>query len=118
MKFILTTHNITLTDAIEQHVLQQIEKLEHIDRWLIDARVTLDKDHSAHSPEKQFKCGIRIGVRGNDLFAEDRESDLYAAIDLAVKKLQQQLRARHSKKKATKHKQAARIKERTRAVTS
>lgn len=111
MKFILSTHNITLTDAIEQHVLQQIEKLEHIDRWLIDARVTLEKDHVAKSPEKQYKCGIRIGVRGNDLFAEDRESDLYAAVDLTVKKLQAQLRSRHSKNKATKHKQAARLKE-------
>ncbi len=115
MKFILSTHNITLTEAIEQHILHQIDKLEHIDRWLIDARVTLEKDHVAHSPEKQFKCGIRVGIRGNDLFAEDRESDLYAAIDLAVKKLQQQLRARHSKTKATKHKQAARLKESARA---
>jgi len=44
MKFILATHNVTLTDAIEQHVLQQIDKLEHIDRWLIDARVTLERD--------------------------------------------------------------------------
>jgi ribosome-associated translation inhibitor RaiA len=50
MKFILATHNVTLTDAIEQHVLQQIDKLEHIDRWLIDARVTLERDHVAHSP--------------------------------------------------------------------
>jgi ribosomal subunit interface protein len=116
MKFILTTHNITLTEAIEQHVLQLIDKLEHIDRWLIDARVTLEKNHAAHSPEKQFKCGIRIGVRGNDLFAEDRESDLYAAVDLAVKKLQQQLRARHSKHKAKKHKQASRLKEGRRAA--
>jgi ribosomal subunit interface protein len=114
MKFILATHNVTLTDAIEQHVLQQIDKLEHIDRWLIDARVTLERDHVAHSPEKQYKCGIRIGVRGNDLFAEDRESDLYAAIDLTVKKLQAQLRARHSKVKAKTHKQAARLKERRR----
>ena len=91
MKFILATHNVTLTDAIEQHVLQQIDKLEHIDRWLIDARVTLERDHVAHSPEKQYKCGIRIGVSGNDLFAEDRESDLYAAIDLLVDKLDRQV---------------------------
>ena len=32
MKFILATHNVTLTDAIEQHVLQQIDKLEQ--EWL------------------------------------------------------------------------------------
>jgi ribosomal subunit interface protein len=118
MKFILTTHNITLTDAIEQHVLEQVEKLEHIDRWLIDVRVTLEKDHVAHSPEKQFKCGIRIGVRGNDLFAEDRQSDLYAAIDLSVKKVQQQLRERHSRAKAKKHKLATRLKETRRGATA
>ncbi len=111
MKFILTTHNVTLTDAIEQHVLGKIEKLEHIDRWLLDARVTLEKDHTAHAPDTQFKCGIRVGVRGNDLYAEDREADLYAAIDLAVKKLEGQIRRKHSMTKARTHKVAARIKE-------
>jgi putative sigma-54 modulation protein len=114
MKFILSTHNLTLTDAIERHVLEKLEKLEHIDRWLLDARVTLEKDHTAHSPDKQYKCGIRVGVRGNDLYAEDRESDLYAAVDLTVKKLEQQIRKKHSKSKAAKHKNAARLKERTR----
>jgi putative sigma-54 modulation protein len=115
MKFILTTHNVTLTDAIEQHVLAKIEKLEHIDRWLLDARVTLEKDHVAHSPETQFKCGIRVGIRGNDLYAEDREADLYAAVDLAVKKLEAQIRRKHSKAKARTHTVAARSKESRRA---
>lgn len=109
MKFILSTHNVTLTDAIEQHLLDRIEKLEHIDRWLIDARVILEHDHT-RLPEKQFKCSLRIGVRGNDLFAEDREADLYSAIDLVTKKIEQQIRKRHSKVKATKHKQASRAK--------
>ena len=103
MKFILTTHNVTLTDAIEQHVLQQIDKLEHIDRWLIDARVTLERDHVAHSPEKQYKCGIRIGVRGNDLFAEDRESDLYAAIDLVADRLDRQVLKYKNKRQDHQH---------------
>ena len=117
MKFILSTHNITLTEAIEAHVLDQIDKLEHIDRWLVDARVSLERVHSAKDPSGMFKCGIRLGVRGKDLFAEDRESDLYAAIDLTVKKLQQQLRHRHSKVKAKKHKTAARLKEERRTKT-
>ena len=111
MKLILSTHNVTLTEAIEQHILAKLEKLEHIDRWLLDARVTLEKDHTAHSPEAQFKCGIRVGIRGNDLYAEDRESDLYAAIDLTIKKLEGQIRRKHSKSKARTHKTAARSKE-------
>ncbi len=115
MKFILTTHNVTLTDAIEQHILDRVDKLEHIDRWLIDARVAIEKDHTGKAPDKTFKCGIRLGIRGNDLFAEDKNADLYAAIDAAAKKLEQQLRQKHSKAKATKHKVASRLKEKARA---
>jgi ribosomal subunit interface protein len=44
------------------------------------------------------------------LFAEDRESDLYLAIDRVAKKIEQQIRKRHSKRKAAKHKVAARSK--------
>ncbi len=118
MKFILTTHNVTLTDAIEQHVLAKLDKLEHIDRWLLDARVCLEKDHTPRSPDKTFKCSIRLAVRGNDLYAEDKEADLYAAIDLVTKKLEQQLRQKHSKAKAKTHKVAARLKEKRRTAAS
>jgi ribosomal subunit interface protein len=115
MKFILTTHNVTLTEAIEQHILDCLDKLDHIDRWLIDARVAIEKDHTGKAPDKTFKCGIRLGVRGNDLFAEDKNADLYAAIDAATKKLEQQIRQKHSKAKAKKHKVASRLKEKARA---
>jgi putative sigma-54 modulation protein len=114
MKLILTTHNVTLTEAIEQHILDRLDKFEHIDRWLLDARVTLERDHSPKAPENSFKCGIRVGVRGNDLYAEDKEEDLYKAIDLAAKKIEQQIRHKHSKAKAKKHKVASRLKEKAR----
>lgn len=102
MKFILSTHNVTLTKAIEDHILGRIDKLEHLDRWAIDARITLEHDHTK-VPDKQFKCSLRLGVRGPDLFAEDVESDLYAAIDKVTKKIEQQIRKRHSKVKARTH---------------
>ena len=53
---------------------------------------------------------MRLSLPGPDLFAEDVESDLYTAIDLVVKKIEQQLRKRQSKRKARKHKVAARTK--------
>src|SRR5208337_4578943 len=109
MKLILSTHNVTLTKAIEDFVLAKLEKLEHFDRWAIDARVTLEHDNS-RVPQKQFSCSLRLGVRGPDLFAEDRESDLYAAIERVVKKIEQQIRKRHNRHKATKHKDAAKLK--------
>ena len=107
MKLILSTHNVTLTKAIEDHVIAKLDKLDHLDHRAVDARVTLEHDHT-RAPEKQFSCSFRLAVRGPDLFAEDRESDLYAAIDLVVKKIQQQIRKRQNKYKARKHKVASR----------
>lgn len=109
MKLILSTHNVTLTDAIEKHVIAKIDKLDRLNSRILHARVTLEHDHM-RVPERQFSCSMRLSVRGPDLFAEDRESDLYTAIDLVLKKLEQQVRKRQSKYKARKHKVAARTK--------
>jgi putative sigma-54 modulation protein len=102
MKFILSAHNVTLTKAIEDHILDRIEKIEHLDRFVTTARVTVDHDH-LKLPERQFSCSIRLAVPGADIFAEDCETDLYMAIDLVTKKIEQQLRKRHNKFKARKH---------------
>jgi putative sigma-54 modulation protein len=109
MKFILSTHNVTLTKAIEDHILIRIEKLEHMDKYVTSARVTLEHDN-LKPKSGQFSCAIRLSVPGPDLFAQDWESDLYAAIDLVTKKIEQQLRKRHSKYKARKHTMGARTK--------
>ncbi|HOK76554.1 MAG TPA: ribosome-associated translation inhibitor RaiA [Verrucomicrobiota bacterium] len=109
MKFILSTHNVTYTKSLEEHILDKLSKLEHLDRWTVDARVLLEHD-TTKAPEKQFKCSVRLGVRGPDLFAEASESDLYTAIDMAFKKIEQQLRKRHGRRKASKRTEAARFK--------
>ena len=57
--------------------------------------------------DREFKCSIRLNMPGPDLYAEDSETDLYAAIDLVSKKIEQQIRKRHSKYKARKHSEAA-----------
>src|SRR6185369_3635273 len=109
MKFILSTHNVTLTKAIEDHILSRIWQLEHLDRFAIDARVILEHD-TTKATNRQFKCSMRLAMPGPDLYAEDWETDLYTAIDLVAKKIEQQIRKRHNKYKARKHKQAARSK--------
>lgn len=109
MNLILSTHNVTLTKAIEDHIISRVSKLEHLARFAINARVTLEHDLTK-ATERQFSCSVRLSLPGPDLFAADVESDLYAAIDLVVKKIEQQIRKRQSKRKARKHKVAARTK--------
>ena len=106
MKLILSAHNIKLTEAIEKHIVDKIEKL---DRYAVDARVTIEHD-TTKPVERKYKCSVKLARPGPDLFAEDSEVDLYAAIDLVVKKVEQQIRTRHSKFKARKHTEAARSK--------
>src|SRR5438876_9001928 len=53
MKLILIPHGVTLTEAIEDHVVAKIEKLDHFDKRAIDARVTLEHDHT-RAPERAF----------------------------------------------------------------
>ncbi len=109
MNLILSTHNMRLTKAIEDHILDRINKLEHLNQYAVNARVTLEHDQTK-APERQFSCSMRLALPGPDLFAEDVEADLYAAIDLVAKKIEQQIRKRHNKYKARKHKVASRSK--------
>ena len=73
MKLILSTHNLTLTKAIEDHILSRLEKLAHLDRFAIDARVTLEHDN-AKVPERAFSCSIRLVVPGPDLLRRTRRA--------------------------------------------
>ncbi len=87
----------------------RLEKLDHMGQRAVDVRVTLEQDHK-RAPDRQFTCSVRLAVPGPDLFAEDSETDLYAAIDLVVKKIEQQIRKLHNKRKARKHTDAAKLK--------
>ncbi|MCX8155113.1 MAG: ribosome-associated translation inhibitor RaiA [Verrucomicrobiae bacterium] len=109
MKLVLSTHNLSLTEAIENHIIKRVQKLEKLHRRAVDVRVTLEYN-ATRAPERQFTCNMRVGVRGPDLFAEHTDGDMYVAIDKVVKKLEQQIRERHSKAKARKHKEAVRHK--------
>ncbi len=106
MKLILSTHNLTLTKAIEDHILARIEQLERLDRFAVDIRVILEHD-TTKATEKKFKVSMHLAMPGPDLFAEDSEADLYSAIDLVAKKIEQQIRKRHNKYKARKHGEAS-----------
>src|SRR3989440_12202189 len=115
MKLILSTHNLTLNKAIEDHIISRLDKLSKLNRFAVNARVTLEHDQ-AKAPERQFSCSIRLTLPGPDLFAEDVESDLYAAMDLVTKKIEQQIRKRHSKYKARNHSEASAGKRKRQAV--
>ena len=109
MKLILDSHNVELTEAISAHVSVSVHKLEHMNQRALVARVNLERDHVG-LPENKYKCTMHIYFKGTDMFAEDHQSDLYMAIDLVTKKIQQQLRKHHNKIITRHHAGAAKAK--------
>ena len=56
MKLILSTHNVTLTQTLEDRVVKKLEQLDHLDGRAVDARVTLIT--LAISVFTIFACGL------------------------------------------------------------
>jgi len=88
MKINIKATNTTLTPAIKAFIDDKMSVLEDF----------LKPEHKLHvelEVNKKHKSGdlfrVEIGVRPNMLYAEARAQDFYAALDLALPKIKEQL---------------------------
>ncbi len=96
MQIDITGQQLEITDAIRNYVTDKLPRLEkHFDN-IIGAHVILKVEKYIHSAE----CTLLV-AGGGRLHAEDSNTDLYAAIDSMLDKLDRQVR-RH-KSKLTEH---------------
>jgi len=107
MNLTISGHHLEVTPALRSYVVNKLERVtRHFDQ-MVDVKVLLTVDNQKEKDKRQ-RAECRIGVKGNDLFAESSHEDLYAAIDELVDKLDRQV-GRHKDKTqshahvATKH---------------
>lgn len=81
--------NIEVTPAIREHVEKKISKLERYFNETPDANVHVNLKVY---PDKNTKTEVTIPMPNLVLRAEERNIDMYAAIDLIVDKLERQIR--------------------------
>ncbi|MCL1961467.1 MAG: ribosome-associated translation inhibitor RaiA [Desulfovibrionaceae bacterium] len=104
MNLTISGHHLEVTPALRSYVLARLERItRHFDQ-MVDVKVLLSVDNQKEKDKRQ-RAECRIGVKGNDLFAESSHEDLYAAIDDLADKLNRQV-ARH-KDKVQSHDHAA-----------
>ena len=94
MQIHLSPRHLKLTPAIHAYVAEKIGHLESIADNILAAHVVLLHDET---PSKQHVIKVHLAVPGPDIFAEDAEDDLYAAIDKVIDKLSRQLRKRKTR---------------------
>lgn len=96
MQIHLSPRNIALTAAIHGFVAEKIEHLEEHGEQILAAHVVLLHDQNKKKP---FVVKVHLAIPGPDLYSEDAEADLYAAIDKVVHKLSAQLSKRKTRRK-------------------
>jgi putative sigma-54 modulation protein len=81
MNLHLTGHQLAVTPAIREYVAGKLQRItQHFDQ-VIDVNVVM-------SVEKlKQKIEATVHVRGRDIFCESSATDMYAAIDALVDKL-------------------------------
>jgi putative sigma-54 modulation protein len=81
MNLHLTGHQLPITPAIREYVATKLQRITHHYDHVIDVNVIM-------SVEKlQQRVEATVHVRGKDIFCESSASDMYAAIDGLVDKL-------------------------------
>jgi putative sigma-54 modulation protein len=95
MQLELTGHHIEITDSLRAYVNEKMARLErHFDK-VSNIHVILVVENVRNKAE------ATVHMRGNDIFAECTDNDMYAAIDGLVDKLDRQVK-KH-KEKITNH---------------
>lgn len=84
MQVSLSGHHVEITDSLRNYVNEKIERLDrHFDQAL-DIHVVLTVEKLRHKAE------ATMHVSGGNLYADDEQEDMYAAIDGLVNKLDRQ----------------------------
>ncbi|MDO5692631.1 MAG: ribosome-associated translation inhibitor RaiA [Pseudomonadota bacterium] len=102
MNLMISGHHLEITPALRSYVTSKLERItKHFDQ-VVDVRVLLSVENQKEKNKRQ-RAECRIGVKGNDLFAESAHEDLYAAVDELVDKLDRQLVRYKDKQQAHGH---------------
>ncbi|MDD6223885.1 MAG: ribosome-associated translation inhibitor RaiA [bacterium] len=101
MKLSIRGSKITITEAMEEYVIDKLSKLEkYIENKEITANVIVKVYGHLHKVE------ITIPLKSIILRAEEEQEDFYTAIDLLVDKLERQIRKNKTRLATKKMKEA------------
>jgi len=83
--------NMEVTDRIRDYAVKKVAKLERFLSGIEEARVDLAYVKSARSAEDRQVAQITIRGKGFILRSEERSSDIFAALDTALDRMQRQM---------------------------
>ena len=96
MNLTISGHHLEVTPALSEYVLTKLDRVtRHFDQ-VVDINVLLSVE-KLKEKERRQKAEVTLHVKGKDIFIEQSNEDLYAAIDQLMDKLDRQV-CRHKDK--------------------
>ncbi|WP_020393987.1 ribosome hibernation-promoting factor, HPF/YfiA family [Thiolinea disciformis] len=101
MQLEITGHNLEVTTALHNYVREKFERIKrHFDQ-VINVHVILEVENKT-----RHKAEASINVSGSQIFANDTQENMYAAVDGLMDKLDRQV-LKHKAKLKDHHRDAA-----------
>lgn len=97
MQVLVTFRHIDATDALRQYAEQKVARVHKLMRRPVEAHVVLSVNKRRHIAE------ITLGGEHLHVNAMEETGDLYSAIDLAMDKIERQIRKHVTKRRGHKH---------------
>lgn len=99
MEVAIHGHNLEVTTRLQNYVEKKVDRLDRYMPNLSAVRVDLTSEHTRSAVERQVAQVTIRDDRGTILRAEERNSDIFAAIDSVIDKLYRQIERYRGKKK-------------------
>ena len=90
MDIVVRGKNVAVTDRVQDYVEKKVGKLERYLPIIDEARMELSQEET-RSAQHRMIAQLTVRSRGKVLRAEERDQDLFAAIDLVAEKMQRQI---------------------------
>jgi putative sigma-54 modulation protein len=83
--------DLNITPDLKDYVEKKVSRLDHYLPSINEARVELAEQKSARSPSDREVAQLTVMARGVVLRAEERNEDIFAAVDAVLDKMQRQI---------------------------
>jgi putative sigma-54 modulation protein len=90
MEIVVRGRNVNVTERVEEYIEKKIGKLERYLPIIDEARMELSQEET-RSAQHRMIAQLTVRSRGKILRAEERDQDLFSAIDLVAEKMQRQI---------------------------
>ena len=92
MEIVVKGRKAEVTDRFRKHVVDKLSRIERYDHKIISLDVELSNERNPRQTERKDRVELTMRTRGPVIRAEACAQDAYAALDLAVGKLEARMR--------------------------